>query len=101
MLFLSIKTNCTFLRHAAKKCPPLAMAIAWEIKDGRFKEDSNIIEFSIIDIAAAIGWNSGVVKYQLKNLEWTQGSVYKLALLFAQILITLIEVSNMNFLCNW
>uniref|UniRef100_A0A1A9UKS1 ATP-dependent DNA helicase Q4 n=1 Tax=Glossina austeni TaxID=7395 RepID=A0A1A9UKS1_GLOAU len=61
-----------YLKHAAKKCPPLAMAIAWEIKDGRFKEDSNIIEFSIIDIAAAIGWNSGVVKYQLKNLEWTQ-----------------------------
>ncbi|XP_037890041.1 uncharacterized protein LOC119637796 [Glossina fuscipes] len=61
-----------YLKYAAKKCPPLAMAIAWEIKDGKFKEHGNIIEFSIIDIAAAIGWNSGVVKYQLKNLEWTQ-----------------------------
>uniref|UniRef100_A0A1A9X0I5 ATP-dependent DNA helicase Q4 n=1 Tax=Glossina brevipalpis TaxID=37001 RepID=A0A1A9X0I5_9MUSC len=61
-----------YLKHAAKECPPLAMAIAWEIKNGTFKEESNIIEFSVIDIAAAIGWNSGVVKYQLKNLEWIQ-----------------------------
>lgn len=48
------------------------MAIALEIKKGTFKEDANIIEFSVVDIAAAIGWNSGVVKYQLKNLEWIQ-----------------------------
>lgn len=60
-------------RHAAKECPPLAMAIALEIKNGNFREDANIIEFSVVDIAAAIGWNSGVVKYQLKNLEWIQG----------------------------
>lgn len=49
------------------------MAIAMEIRSGRFKEDANIIEFSVVDVAAAIGWNSGVVKYQLKNLEWVQG----------------------------
>lgn len=49
------------------------MAIALQIKKKTFEEDSNIIEFSVIDIAACIGWNSGVVKYQLKNLEWQQG----------------------------
>ncbi|XP_073843729.1 recQ4 helicase [Musca autumnalis] len=65
-----------YLKHAAKECPPLAMAIALEIKNGSFKEDSNIIEFSVVDIAAAIGWNSGVVKYQLKNLEWVQVNGY-------------------------
>ncbi|XP_055914736.1 uncharacterized protein LOC129947970 isoform X2 [Eupeodes corollae] len=59
-----------YLKHAAKDCPPLAMAIALQLKNKTFKEDSNTIEFSVIDIAAAIGWNSGVVKYQLKNLEW-------------------------------
>ncbi|XP_030386390.1 ATP-dependent DNA helicase Q4 [Scaptodrosophila lebanonensis] len=61
-----------YLKHAAKECPPLAMAIALQIKQKTFKEDSNIIEFSVVDIAAGIGWNSGVVKYQLKNLEWVQ-----------------------------
>ena len=57
------------------------MAIALEIKKGTFKEDSNIIEFSVVDIAAAIGWNSGVVKYQLKNLEWIQSKFIKIELL--------------------
>ncbi|KAM8710659.1 hypothetical protein ACLKA7_017307 [Drosophila subpalustris] len=61
-----------YLKHAAKECPPLAMAIALQIKNKTFKADANIIEFSVIDIAAGIGWNSGVVKYQLKNLEWMQ-----------------------------
>ncbi|KRF84008.1 ATP-dependent DNA helicase Q4 [Drosophila virilis] len=65
-----------YLKHAAKECPPLAMAIALQIKHKTFKEDANIIEFSVIDIAAGIGWNSGVVKYQLKNLEWMQVNGY-------------------------
>ncbi|XP_036336094.1 ATP-dependent DNA helicase Q4-like [Rhagoletis pomonella] len=65
-----------YLKHAAKECAPLAMAIALEIKQNKFKDDSNLIEFSVVDVAAAIGWNSGVVKYQLKNLEWTQVDGY-------------------------
>lgn len=59
-----------YLKQSAKTCPPLAAAIALKVKNGTFDETSNIIEFSVIDISAAIGWNSGVVKYQLKNLEW-------------------------------
>ncbi|XP_055843792.1 ATP-dependent DNA helicase Q4 [Episyrphus balteatus] len=65
-----------YLKHAAKDCPPLAMAIALQLKNKTFKEDSNTLEFSVIDIAAAIGWNSGVVKYQLKNLEWITQNGY-------------------------
>ncbi|XP_032574574.1 ATP-dependent DNA helicase Q4 [Drosophila sechellia] len=65
-----------YLKHAAKECPPLAMAIALQIRDKTFKEDSNIIEFSVTDIAAGIGWNSGVVKYQLKDLEWVKVNGY-------------------------
>lgn len=49
------------------------MAVALQIRDKTFQEDSNIIEFSVTDIAAGIGWNSGVVKYQLKDLEWVKG----------------------------
>lgn len=46
------------------------MAIALDMKKGISHETSTFIEFPVIDIASAIGWNSGVVKYQLKNLEW-------------------------------
>lgn len=59
------------LRTAAQSCPPLAMAIALDLKKGITHDSSTFIEFPVIDIASAIGWNSGVVKYQLKNLEWT------------------------------
>lgn len=47
------------------------MAIALDMQKGISHEDSNIIEFSVIDIASAIGWDSGVVKSHLKTLEWT------------------------------
>lgn len=59
------------LRVAAKSCAPLAMAIALQIKRGKSFETEASVEFHIIEVAAAIGWDSGVVKYQLKNLEWT------------------------------
>ncbi|XP_039429803.1 ATP-dependent DNA helicase Q4 [Culex pipiens pallens] len=59
------------LRTAAKDCPPLAMAIALDLKRGISHDSSTFIEFPVIDVAAAIGWDSGVVKFQLKNLEWT------------------------------
>lgn len=60
-----------YLKQAARVCPPLAAAIALLTKKNQFDETSNVIEFSVVDISAAIGWNSGVVKYQMKNLEWT------------------------------
>lgn len=63
-----------FLRRlAARTCPPLAMAIALDLKKGISHDESTFIEFHVIDIASAIGWDSGVVKYHLKNLEWTAG----------------------------
>lgn len=61
-----------FLKQAAKSCPPLAMAIALDLKKAvNDKKELNSIEFSVVDVAAVIGWDSGVVKYQLKQLEWT------------------------------
>lgn len=49
------------------------MAIALDIRNGISHDTSTFIEFPVIEIAAAIGWNSGVVKYQLKQLEWSNG----------------------------
>ncbi|KAH8235064.1 hypothetical protein KR032_008305 [Drosophila birchii] len=84
-----------YLKHAAKECPPLAMAIALQIRDKTFKEDANIIEFSVTDIAAGIGWNSGVVKYQLKDLEWVKS---KFALEFSQMKIYLTYSLFFNYI---
>lgn len=50
------------------------MAIVLDMQRGISHEDSNIIEFSVIDVASAIGWDSGIVKNHLKNLEYTTGS---------------------------
>lgn len=61
-------------RKAAQKCPPLAVAIALDMQKGISHESSTYIEFPVIEIASAIGWNSGVVKYQLKQLEWNNGN---------------------------
>lgn len=49
------------------------MAIALDLKNGISHNDSTFIEFHVVEIAAAIGWDSGVVKHQLKQLEWITG----------------------------
>lgn len=58
------------------------MAIALDIRRGISHENSTFIEFPVIEIASAIGWNSGVVKYQLKQLEWITGSLIKYSICF-------------------
>lgn len=61
------------LKQAAKTCPPLAMAIASDLKKRSGEsQELNSIEFYVVDIASSIGWDSGIVKYQLKQLEWTK-----------------------------
>ncbi|XP_029169475.1 ATP-dependent DNA helicase Q4 [Nylanderia fulva] len=62
------------LKQAAQSSLPLAMAIALDMQRGISHEDSNLIEFSVIEVASAIGWDSGVVKSHLKNLEWITGT---------------------------
>lgn len=49
------------------------MAVALEQKEGKNHDKSSSIEFPVVDIAAAIGWESGQVKRQLKDLEWKKG----------------------------
>ncbi|XP_076264660.1 recQ4 helicase isoform X2 [Rhynchophorus ferrugineus] len=55
------------IRKAAKDCPPLAMALA--LYKGKEGED-NILEFPVVEVASAMGWESGICKHKLKNLEW-------------------------------
>lgn len=54
------------------------MAIAMEVKKGTKFENLNTIEFPVIEVASAIGWESGMVKHYLKNLEWTTGKKLKI-----------------------
>lgn len=56
--------------EAAKTCAPLAMAYLLESKKDSDTLNKTILEFNVIEVASAIGWESGVTKYNLKNLEW-------------------------------
>lgn len=56
--------------EAAKTCAPLAMAYLIQAKKDSNVRTNSILEFNVIEVAAAIGWESGMTKYHLKNLEW-------------------------------
>ncbi|KAF5289955.1 hypothetical protein FQR65_LT11702, partial [Abscondita terminalis] len=57
------------IRKAGKDCPPLAMALA--LHKNVKEENQNILEFPVVEVASAMGWDSGICKHKLKNLEWT------------------------------
>ena len=62
------------LRATACKCPPLAAAIAIQRQNSVAGIDTfataSSVEFPVVDVSARMGWNSAVVKKELKNLEW-------------------------------
>ncbi|CAH0584302.1 unnamed protein product [Chrysodeixis includens] len=58
------------IHEAAKSCRPLAMALLIENNKDPSIMSNSVLEFNVIEVAAAIGWESGVTKYHLKNLEW-------------------------------
>ena len=60
------------LRVAANKSPPLAAAIAIARKSGRLPGHTAQFEFPVVEVSARMGWDSGVVKRELKNLQWTR-----------------------------
>lgn len=57
--------------EAGKNSPPLAMAYLLEGKRNSEVVKQSVLEFNVIEVAAAIGWESGMTKYHLKNLEWS------------------------------
>ena len=58
------------LRQIAAKCPPLAAAIAILRQGGENLESASSVEFPVVDVSARMGWDSAIVKKELKNLEW-------------------------------
>lgn len=55
------------------KCPPLAMVMATKRISGEEIEKVSQLEFPVIQLAADMNWDSGIVKHSLKDLEWTKG----------------------------
>lgn len=60
------------LNNMAQKCPPLQWALKFKntINNKFERKKCNILEFPVVEVAAEIGWESGITKYKLKNLEW-------------------------------
>lgn len=67
------------MKQISKSCPPLAIAYALKEKFGKSVKSANELDFSIFEVVAAIGWDSGIVKKELKNLEWknSNGKFFK------------------------
>ncbi|KAK0048213.1 ATP-dependent DNA helicase Q4, partial [Biomphalaria pfeifferi] len=61
------------LQAVAKKCPPVAVAIAKQKKAGKQFSQCNQVEFNVVDLCDSMGWDSGTVKRELKSLEWDTG----------------------------
>ena len=58
------------LRSIASSCPPLAAAIALQRQKGADFSGASSVEFPVVEVSARMNWKSGVVKKELKNLEW-------------------------------
>jgi len=50
------------------------MAIALDIQRGVDHRKMLTLEFPVVEIASSIGWDSGICKKELKNMEWTTGT---------------------------
>ena len=55
----------------SRRCPPLAVAIALEHQKGTDFSESNSVSFPVVEVASRMGWNSKIVKRELKSLEWS------------------------------
>ncbi|KAG0714785.1 ATP-dependent DNA helicase Q4 [Chionoecetes opilio] len=59
----------------SRRCPPLAVAIALERQKGTDFSRSNKVTFPVVEVASRMGWNSKIVKRELKSLEWDTQSL--------------------------
>ncbi len=60
------------LKATAKKCPPVAVAIAREQMRGKNYRHSNSVEFNAVEVASSMGWDVAPVKKELRQLQWKQ-----------------------------
>ncbi|KAK3610308.1 hypothetical protein CHS0354_029774 [Potamilus streckersoni] len=76
-VYASCKIQCyggpSQLQAVAKKCPPVAVAIATAKREGKSFEKSSTVTFPVVKISDIMGWESGPVKRELKLLQWNFG----------------------------
>ncbi|XP_064079381.1 uncharacterized protein LOC135196437 [Macrobrachium nipponense] len=73
-----VYANCTVacyggprqLVAVSRRCPPLAVAVALECEKGINMDKSNRISFPVVEVSSRMGWDSKIVKRELKALEW-------------------------------
>ena len=53
------------------QCPPVGVAIARQKLGGREFGRERGVEFPVVELADAMGWDSGPVKRQLRDAMWT------------------------------
>merc|ERR550519_840118 len=58
------------MRTVAARCPPLAAAIALARQAGENLDTASNFAFPVVEVSAKMGWDSGIVKKELKNLQW-------------------------------
>lgn len=79
LTYATCKVNCyggpAQLQAIAKKCPPMGVAIARQKLEGQKFSNSSFIEFPVVELSDSMGWNSGLVKRELKMLQWNFDSV--------------------------
>ena len=62
---------------------PVAAAIALQKLAGKKFSSSNAVEFSLTDVCDTMGWDSALIKRELKSLEWTHDHTGKPRLYFS------------------
>lgn len=54
----------------------MAVVVARELNKGTKQEKLNVLNFPVIELASSMNWDSGSVKYHLKQLEWKSNGRY-------------------------
>ncbi|XP_043072964.1 ATP-dependent DNA helicase Q4 [Puntigrus tetrazona] len=58
------------LRKITKLCPPVAVALARKRMAGERVESCDALEFDVVELADAMGWQLPLVKRGLRQLQW-------------------------------
>uniref|UniRef100_UPI00398F59C0 ATP-dependent DNA helicase Q4 isoform X2 n=1 Tax=Pristiophorus japonicus TaxID=55135 RepID=UPI00398F59C0 len=59
------------LRITARRCPPVAVALAKERLSGVDHTHSSSVEFDVVELADSMGWDLLPVRRELRQLQWT------------------------------
>ncbi|XP_064410612.1 ATP-dependent DNA helicase Q4 isoform X1 [Latimeria chalumnae] len=83
------------LRITAKRCPPVAVALARERLTGIDHTHASSVEFDVVELADSMGWELIPVKRGLRQLQWiTQGQSGSQGTRKSGVMV---EFSNLSF----